>query len=98
MLCGQGHEAVFVSCRDRVTDTPLGPVTLTRTWCPCATYVHGFAPRNAGLSAADASMLLGQRAMIDRTAAAGPFARTPGLICDRPVHYAAGTFADVHVR
>jgi hypothetical protein len=28
--CGQGHEAEFVSYRDKVIDTVLGPVTLTR--------------------------------------------------------------------
>jgi hypothetical protein len=27
--CGRGHEAVFVSYRDKVIDTVLGPVALT---------------------------------------------------------------------
>ena len=26
--CGQGHEAEFADCRDKVIDTVLGPVTL----------------------------------------------------------------------
>ncbi len=34
--CGQGHEAGFVSYRDKVIDTVLGPVTLTRAWYHCA--------------------------------------------------------------
>jgi hypothetical protein len=33
--CGQGHEAEFVSCRDQVIDTVLGPVALTRAWYHC---------------------------------------------------------------
>jgi hypothetical protein len=28
--CGQGHEAEFVSYRDKVIDTALGPVTIAR--------------------------------------------------------------------
>jgi hypothetical protein len=34
--CGRGHEAEFVSYRDKVIDTVLGPVTLTRAWYHCA--------------------------------------------------------------
>jgi hypothetical protein len=36
VLCGQGHEAEFVSYRDKVFDTVLGRVTLTRAWYHCA--------------------------------------------------------------
>jgi hypothetical protein len=35
--CGNGHEAVFVSYRDKVIDTVLGPVTLNRAWYHCKT-------------------------------------------------------------
>ena len=45
--CGQGHEAEFVSYRDKVIDTVLGPVTLTRAWYHCAVCKHGLAPRDA---------------------------------------------------
>ena len=38
--CGQGHEAEFVSYRDKVIDTVLGPVTLTRAWYHCAGLEH----------------------------------------------------------
>ena len=34
--CGRGHEAVFVSYRDKLIDTVLGPVALTRAWYHCA--------------------------------------------------------------
>ena len=47
--CGQGHEAGFVSYWDKVIDTVLGPVTLTRAWYHCAACKHGLAPRDAEL-------------------------------------------------
>ena len=50
--CGQGHEAEFVSYRDKVIDTVLGPVTLTRAWYHCAACGHGLAPRDAELGVA----------------------------------------------
>ena len=43
--CGQGHQAEFVAYRDKVIDTVLGPVTLTRAWYHCAACGHGLAPR-----------------------------------------------------
>jgi hypothetical protein len=42
--CGQGHDAGFVSYRDKVTGTSPGAVTLTRAWYHCAACGHGFAP------------------------------------------------------
>jgi hypothetical protein len=42
--CGQGHDADFVSYRDKVTDTALGAVTLPRAWYHCAACGHGFRP------------------------------------------------------
>ena len=80
--CGQGHEAEFVSYRDKVIDTVLGPVTLTRAWYHCAACGHGFAPRDAGLGVAGASMSPGLRAMNDQAAAAGPFAKAARLLED----------------
>ena len=77
--CGQGHEAGFVSYRDKVIDTVLGPVTLTRAWYHCAACKHGLAPRDAGLGVMDASISPGLRALNDqaaaRTAPAGRGAR-----------------------
>jgi hypothetical protein len=80
--CGQGHEAGFVSYRDKVIDTVLGPVTLTRAWYHCAACRHGLAPRDAELGVAGASLSPGLAAMNDRAAAAGPFAKAAGLLED----------------
>ena len=78
--CGQGHEAEFVSYRDKVIDTVLGPVTLTRAWYHCAACGHGLAPGDAELGVAGASMSPGLRAMNDQAAAAGPFAKAARLL------------------
>jgi hypothetical protein len=78
--CGQGHEAGFVACRDKVIDTVLGPVTFTRAWYHCAACKHGLAPRDAELGVEDASMSPGLRAMNDQAAAAGPFAKAARLL------------------
>jgi hypothetical protein len=80
--CGQGHEAEFVAYRDKVIDTVLGPVTLTRAWYHCAACGHGLAPRDAELGVAGASLSPGLAAMNDRAAAAGPFAGAAGLLED----------------
>ncbi len=80
--CGQGHEAEFVSYRDKVLDTVLGPITLTRAWYHCAACGHGLAPRDAELGVAGTSMSPGLTAMNDRAAAAGPFAGAARLLED----------------
>ena len=68
--CGQGHEAEFVACRDKIIDTVPGPVTLTRAWYHCAACGHGLAPRDAELGVAGTSMSPGLTAMNDRAASA----------------------------
>ena len=78
--CGRGHEADFVSYRDKVIDTALGPVALTRAWYHCAACGHGLAPRDAELGVAGASLSPGLAAMNDRAAAAVPFARAAALL------------------
>jgi hypothetical protein len=80
--CGRGHEAVFVAYRDKVVDTVLGPVALTRAWYHCAACGHGFAPRDAELGVAGASLSPGLAAMNDRAAAAGPFAGAAAMLED----------------
>jgi hypothetical protein len=80
MPCGQGHEAEFISYRDKVIDTVLGPVTLTRAWYHCTACKHGLAPRDAELGVQDASMSPGLRVMNDQAAAAGPFAKAARLL------------------
>ena len=78
--CGQGHAAGFTAYRDKVIDTVLGPVTLTRAWYHCAACGHGFAPRDCELGVAGVSLSPGLAAMNDRAAAAGPFAEAAGLL------------------
>ena len=78
--CGQGHEAEFISYRDKVIDTVLGPVTLTRAWYHCAACGHGLAPRDAELGVAGETMSPGLRAMNDQAAVAGPFAKASRLL------------------
>ena len=53
--CGSGHQAAFVSYREKTIDTALGPVTVRRAWYHCATCGHGLAPRDAELAVAGAS-------------------------------------------
>ncbi|MGH3194502.1 MAG: hypothetical protein ACRDNT_00910 [Streptosporangiaceae bacterium] len=77
--CGAGHQAEFVSYRDKVIDTVLGPVTISRAWYHCAACRHGLAPRDDELGVAGQSMSPGLTAMNDRVAAAGPFAKAAGL-------------------
>ena len=80
--CGAGHEAEFISYRDKVIDTVLGPVTVSRAWYHCVACGHGLAPRDAELGVAGQSMSPGLAAMNDRVAAAGPFAKAAGLLAD----------------
>ena len=80
--CGNGHEAVFVSYRDKVIDTVLGPVTLNRAWYHCKACRHGLAPRDAELGVAGASLSPGLTAMNDKAAAAGPFAGAASMLED----------------
>ncbi len=80
--CGQGHEAEFTAYRDKVADTALGPVTLSRAWYHCAPCGHGLAPRDAELGVAGVSISPGLAAMNDRVAAAVPFAKAAGLLQD----------------
>jgi hypothetical protein len=78
--CGAGHQAEFVSYRDKVIDTVLGPVTLSRAWYHCADCKHGLAPRDVELGVAGASLSPGLAAMNDQAAAAAPFAKAAGLL------------------
>ncbi len=80
--CGNGHQAGFAGYRDKVIDTVLGPVELTRAWYHCAACRHGLAPRDAELGVAGASLSPGLAAMNDRAAAAVPFAKAAGLLED----------------
>ena len=78
--CGAGHQAEFVSYRDKVIGTVLGPVTLSRAWYHCADCKRGLAPRDAEPGVAGASLSPGLAAMNDQAAAAAPFAKAAGLL------------------
>jgi hypothetical protein len=78
--CGAGHQARFVSCRDKAVDTVLGPVTLSRAWYHCAACGHGFAPRDAELGVAGQTMSPGLAKMADRAGAAVPFTPAAKLV------------------
>ena len=80
--CGQGHQAEFTGYRDKVIDTVLGPVAISRAWYHCAACKHGLAPRDAELGVAGTSMSGGLAAMNDKVAADGPFAKAAGLLAD----------------
>ncbi len=82
VACGSGHQAEFVSYRDKVTGTVPGPVTVHRAWYHCAACRHGLAPRDGELGVAGQSLSPGLKAMNDRVAAAGPFAKAAGLLED----------------
>ncbi|MGH3193170.1 MAG: ISKra4 family transposase [Streptosporangiaceae bacterium] len=77
--CGAGHEAEFISYRDKTFDTVLGAVTILRAWYHCTQCEHGLAPRDAELGMAE-SMSPGLTAMNDQAAAAMPFAKAAGLL------------------
>jgi len=78
--CGSGHQAGFVSYREKVIDTVLGPVTVRRAWYHCAACGHGLAPRDAELGVAGASISPGLAKMTARAAAAVPFAKAASLL------------------
>jgi hypothetical protein len=80
--CGNGHQAQFTGYRDKVIDTVLGLVTLTRAWYHCAACKRGLAPRDAESGVAGTSLSPGLAAMNDKAAAAGPFATAAGLLAD----------------
>jgi hypothetical protein len=76
--CGAGHQAGFVSYRDKTFGTVLGPVTFSRAWYHCAACGQGLAPRDAELGVAGDTMSPGLRKMSARAAQAVPF--TPGAV------------------
>jgi hypothetical protein len=80
MDCGTGHQAEFVSYRDKTIDTVLGPVTVSRAWYHCGQCGHGLAPRDAELGTAGQTMSPGLRKMSARAAGAVPFTPGAGLV------------------
>ena len=52
-----------MSYRDKIIDTVLGPVTVSRAWYHCGQCGHGLAPRDAELGTAGQTMSPGLRKM-----------------------------------
>ena len=80
IACGAGHTARFVSYRDKVTDTVLGPVTVRRAYYHCRQCGHGVVPRDRELGTEHASLSPGLRSMTAHTATAVPFAKAAALL------------------
>ena len=80
--CGDGHQARFVSYRDKVIDTVLGPVTVHRAYYRCGQCPGGVVPRDAELGTVHASLSPGLRSMAARAATAVPFARASALLAE----------------
>src|SRR5712691_8330402 len=80
--CGAGHQAEFVSYRDKGFDTVLGPVTVNRAWYHCAACRHGLAPRDTELGLDGDTMSRGLAKMTARAAAADPFTTGSELLAD----------------
>ena len=82
VTCGAGHQARFVSYRDKVIDTVLGPVTVHRAYYHCGQCPGGVVPRDAELGTVHASLSPGLRSMAARAATAVPFARATALLAE----------------
>ena len=80
IACGAGHTARFVSYRDKVTDTVLGPVTVRRAYYHCRQCGHGVVPRDRELGTEHASLSPGLRSMTAHAATAVPFAKAAALL------------------
>jgi hypothetical protein len=80
--CGAGHQARFVSCRDKAITTVVGPIRLRRAYYHCARCRHGVIPRDGQLGIRGQSMSVGLAKMIARAGAAVPFARAAGLLAE----------------
>src|SRR5450756_2297537 len=78
--CGAGHQANFISYRDKNLDTVLGPVTLGRAYYHCTDCAHGMVPKDDELGVVGASLSPGLRAMVARVGTATPFAKASELL------------------
>jgi len=80
--CGAGHQASFVSYRDKTIHTVLGPIGVRRAYYRCHTCRRGVVPRDEQLGITGSSRSPGLAAMIDIAAAAAPFTAASGLLSD----------------
>ena len=78
--CGAGHQAQFVSCRDKSSTPCSARSPSAAPGITARTASTGLAPRDAELGVTAASMSPGLAAMNDQAAAAAPFAKAAGLL------------------
>jgi hypothetical protein len=78
--CGAGHDAEFVSDRDKTVDTVLGPIRLNRAYYHCGQCHAGVVPKDDQLGVTGVSLSPGFRAMVARVGAAAPFAKAAALL------------------
>ena len=80
--CGAGHQAEFVSYREKGFASALGPVGLPRAYYHCKDCHTGVVPRDDELGLAGSSLTPGLRAMADRVGATVPFAKGAALLAE----------------
>ncbi len=80
--CGSGHQAAFVSYRDKNLDTVLGPIKLRRAYYHCAGCGGGVVPKDTELGVAGASLSPGLQRMVARVGAAQPFAKASTALAE----------------
>lgn len=80
--CGAGHQAEFVSYRNKIIGTVLGRVRLTRAYYHCAACKRGVVPQDDELCIAGRSSSPGLASMIAIAAQAVPFAKARELIAE----------------
>ncbi|HEY5356255.1 MAG TPA: ISKra4 family transposase [Streptosporangiaceae bacterium] len=80
--CGAGHQAEFVSYREKAIGTVPGPVSVRRAWYHRRECGRGLAPADSDLGVAGVSTSPGLRKMTARVAAVAPFARAGDLLAD----------------
>ncbi|MDA8303189.1 MAG: ISKra4 family transposase [Actinomycetota bacterium] len=80
--CGAGHQAEFVSVREKGFGTALGRARLPRAYYYCSDCHAGVVPRDEQLGLAGTSLSPGLRAMADRVGAAVPFAKGATLLSE----------------
>jgi len=74
--CGQGHQAEFVSYREKSLTTVLAPITLRRAYYHCDACDKGRVPKDEDLDVVGTSYSPGVQRMLSRTGGQGPFERS----------------------
>lgn len=80
--CGAGHQASFVSYREKTFDTVLGPIRVTRAYYHCGDCHAGVVPKDHQLGMEGVSVSPGLRSMVDRVGETVPFAKASKLLAE----------------